>query len=548
MLGRLFKARLKSAETALADGRLDAAFRLATAPDLAGERRARKVLQEVGQKLFERAEAHYQAGRCAEALIDLDKAERGGVKPTRVSDLRAIVRAAVDENQRDQQSRRGRIEAAQQRLANGSLRAAEQILERASKGDEQARKLKQQAADREQRAAELFKEVKQYVSDNHLARAVERFKDARRLHSKNKQVAEWEKVLVEKIIDSVNQSLKQGRLNRAFEEVNLLAGVGEHSPTKAEVLAVLQTITEAGAALASADYEGARRKVLGLEHLLPDAKWVKQAGAQLKQVDEMVTQLHGGPLGLVPKGRLERAGIRQSARAEARGSLARGSLAHGSLASVMDGPQRLDETLAVPGKLLGDSLLPERLLILVDGSGSYLLIRNAQATIGRAATDSPADIPIVSNLSERHAEIVRVDDDYFIFANREVNIDGRNIQQKLLQNGDKIILGKRAKLTFNLPSRKSTSAVLDLSGSGKLPNDVKRIIMFDRLATVGRRSNAHIAVTTASEDLVLYERGGKLWLRHKANARGEPGVAVELDVPFEFAGVSMVVEPWKTTV
>ncbi len=538
MLGRLFKARLKAAETALADGRVDEAFRLATVPDLARERRAQKVLSEAGEKLFARAEAHYKAGRCAEALLDLDKAERAGFKPNSIGDLRTIVRAAVDEQSRNQQSRRGRIDAAQQRLAAGSLRAAEQILERASVGDAQAGKLKRQAADREERAEELFKEVKQYVKDNHLARAIDRFKDARRLHSKNKQVPEWERVLVEKVIDSVNQSLTQGRLNRAFEEMNLLSGVGAQSPAKSEVAAALDTISAAGAAVASGDYEGARRKVLGLEHLLPSAKWVRQAAAQLKQVDELVTQLHGGPLGLVPKALVGRRAPRGVAQAEA----------CGSLSLVGDASARLDETMAMPGQLLGDSLLPERLLILVDGSGSYLLIRNPRASIGRAATDHPADIPIVSNLSERHADIARVEDDYFLFANREVNIGGKPVQQKLLQNGDKIILGKRSKLTFNLPSRKSTSAVLDLSGSGKLPNDVKRIILFDRLATVGRKSNAHIVVTTAAEDLVLYERGGKLWLRHKVNGRGDDGVPIELDVPFQYAGVSMVVEPWKIKV
>ncbi|MCH8852826.1 MAG: hypothetical protein IID41_09280 [Planctomycetes bacterium] len=541
MLGRLFKARLKAAETALADGRIDEAFRLATAPDLCEEHRAHKVLGLAGERLFERAEAHYKAGRCVEALIDLGKAEQAGVKPNRISDLRIIVRAAVEEQQRNQQSRRGRIEAAQQQLAKGSLRGAEQILARASVGDAQADKLKQQATDREQRAVELFKEVKQYVKDGHLARAIERFKDARHLHAKNREVPEWERTLLDKVIDSMNQSLTQGRLNRAFEEMGMLSGIGEHTPAKAEAAAVLQTISEAGAALASGDYEAARRKVLGLERMLPAAKWVKQAAAQLKQVDEVVTLMHGGPLGLVPKAILERRGRPASARAEARGSV-------GGDSSDREASPRLDETVAVPGKLLGDSLLPERLLILVDGSGSYLLIRNARASIGRAATDDPADIPVVSNLSERHADIARIDDDYFIFANREVNIGGRSVQQKLLQNGDKIILGRRAKLTFNLPSRKSTSAVLDLGGSGKLPNDVKRVIMFDHLATFGRKTNAHIVVPTASEDLVLYERAGKLWLRHKVSGRGDPGIPIELDTPFEYAGVSMVIEPWKIKV
>ena len=131
MLGRLFNARLKAAETALTGDRIDEAFRLATSPDLAGERRAQRVLAQAGEKLFGRAESHYKAGRSAEALIDLGKAERAGINAARISDLRTIVRAAAEDAQRDQQSRRSRLEAAQQRLAHGSLRAAEQILARA---------------------------------------------------------------------------------------------------------------------------------------------------------------------------------------------------------------------------------------------------------------------------------------------------------------------------------------------------------------------------------------------------------------------------------
>ena len=134
----------------------------------------------------------------------------------------------------------------------------------------------------------------------------------------------------------------------------------------------------------------------------PTAKWVTQAAAQLKQVDEIVTQMHGGPLGLVPKATLERRARPASARAEARGSVGGGS-------SDREASPRLDETVAVPGKLLGDSLLPERLLILVAGSGSYLLIRNARASIVRAATADPAGLPVVANLPERTAGIGRVE-------------------------------------------------------------------------------------------------------------------------------------------
>ncbi len=529
MLGRLFNARLKSAEQALADGRIDEAFRLTTAPDLAQERRATAVREQVGQLLFARAEAHYQAGRSVEALNDLDRAEQAGVAAQRVADLRLIVRAAVEDAQSRQHSRRQRIEAAQRFLADGSLRSAEQVLEDAAQNDPDANHLRRVAADREQRAGELFAEVRQYIDDRHPSAAIERFRRARQLNLRDPRVPELERVLVDGVVASVRQSLAAGKLNLALEEWALLRGIGDQCSAKTDLAAAVETVVAAHSALRAGDYEQARRKVLGLEHLLGNPKWLKQAGEQLRLIDEQITRLHGGPLGLISDARVRPGAVPRSA---------------GPPLGGVD----LVETLAVPQAPEGDSLLPERLLMLVDGSGSYLLIRNPRASVGRAATDQPADIPIVSDLSARHAEFARVDDDYFIFARREVSIDGRAVRHKLLQHDDKLVLGTRARLTFKLPSRKSTSAILDLSGSCKLPNDVKRVVLFDRFATLGRRSNAHVVVPSASEDVLLYERGGKLWVRHKANGRGDDGEPIELGKPFEYAGVSMVIEPWSVKV
>ena len=100
---------------------------------------------------------------------------------------------------------------------------------------------------------------------------------------------------------SVQASLQQGRINRAFEEARRLSDIGEGRPDKRELLTILDTICTAGSAVKANDYEQARRKILALQHLLSGAKWLKQVGEQLKQIDELSTQLHGGPLGLVPQ-------------------------------------------------------------------------------------------------------------------------------------------------------------------------------------------------------------------------------------------------------
>jgi hypothetical protein len=81
-----------------------------------------------------------------------------------------------------------------------------------------------------------------------------------------------------------------------------------------------------------------------------------------------------------------------------------------------------------------------------------------------------------------------------------------------------------------------------------MPKDVRRVILFDRLVTIGRNRSSHIFVTTAGEELVLFERDGALWVRHQANGRHEQGIRVEYDKSIELAGVRMVFEPWQTTV
>lgn len=518
----LVSARLKSAETALAAGRWDEAFRLAAAPDIAAHRRGRRVLEQACEALFQRGEAHFKAGRLAEALHDLHKAEAGGVRIERVQDLKAIVQAAIEEQQRQQHERRQRLNAAQQRLAEGSLRAAEQILAGASEHDQEAAAMRDKARVLEDRAGQLLEDVARHVRGENWPAAVQRFKQARGIHPRDPQVLDWENALVQHLAAAIQGSLRHGMIVRAFEESRLLDGIGDDRPAKQEVMAVLSCLSAAGAALRGGDFEAARRSALQLQHLLPDARWVGPVCAQLQQIDELTTALHGGPLGLVPA--VDPIAVRPQP----------------GPAAVAGSPDpSLEETRVAPA-----GGLPERLLVLIDGAGSFLLLRQPRTFLGRAMARQPADIPIFADISERHAEIARVNEDYFLHARRQVNVAGHNVVEKLLQPGDRIVLGKRAKLTFKVPSRKSSTAVLELGDAVKIPHAVRRVVLFDRLATIGRSSNAHMVVPTAGEDLVLFERGGALYIRPQNAGRHDLGQPVMVGQPFEMLGVSMVIRNW----
>jgi hypothetical protein len=520
MLGRFVSARIKAAEQAVGCGRLDEALRLALADDLSGQARIHKVLDQVARGLFDRAEHHFKADRFTEALEDLSKAEAAGCDRTKSADLRTIVQAADEERDRNRQSRADRLQAAQDRIAAGSLRAARDILLKASQADPKADRLQAEVEDREARVARLLHEVADHSEQACWAAAVQRLAEARKLHAKNDDLARWEKHIADRVVSEALQALHTGRLSAVTELLHVLGGVGESHPGKNELAAVLKHISLATADLRNGRFENARRSLMAATHIVPGAAWLQTACDQLRECDELVTQLHGGPLGL-----LQQSDVGPSAPVAQLGD---------TVATVF----------ASPGTV--DSDLPTRLLMWVDGAGSYLILRGSTAWIGRAVGRSPADIPLMADLSEQHAQVARSGDDYFLVAGRNVNVGGKNMRQKLLQDGDRIILGKRAKMVFKVPSRKSASAVLDLSDSAKMPNDVRRVILFDRFVTVSRNQSAHVVVQTAGEPLVLFERDSKLWIKLRDCPANQAPTQVVLGQTIEMAGVSLMIEEWKS--
>ena len=219
----------------------------------------------------------------------------------------------------------------------------------------------------------------------------------------------------------------------------------------------------------------------------------------------------------------------------------------------------MEETILVPksdaARVAGLGVAPspphgaEKLLLLVDGGGSFLLVRGMAASVGRAAAEHPADVPIFSDLAERHLNVTRVEDDYFAFATKEVEIGGHRTLHTLLRDGDRMVLGRKAKLTFRLPSRRSASAVLELSDTTKMPNDVRRVILFDRAAMIGFGPTAHIPCRHAGSPLVLFERNGAFWVRRQDDGHVDTAAReLPLGETIEVGGVSMVLRPWAVKV
>jgi len=534
MFGRLFNSRLKAAENALKEGRLEEAYRLAIQPDLRGDRRGAAVLATLTEKFMERARNSYREDRFREALLDLDRAEAGGVMKEEIAELRGYVQTVAGEHERREDSRRDRLNAAVKRIDGGSLAAGRDILERAAVEDHAAQEVRRKAEERAEDARRTVEYAERLLAAGQIAAAAERVRKAKAVDAHNENVARLELQLCQTVMENARTAIAEGKLGRAADELACVGDLGEALPGRRELADLLAMAREASSSVLAHQYGEARRKVMSLARQLPDAGWLKTAIEQLRQLDEIHTALCAGPLGdrvvvSLSRGRNEIPARREPARPEGRGS-------------------EMADTVALPGRMNIAASAPERLLMLVDGGGSYLILRGGQASLGRAASEHPADVPIFSDVAERHANVARVDDDYFLFALKEVEVGGRKTQHQLLRDGDRIVLGKKAKFTFRLPSRKSPSAVLELSDTTKMPHDVRRVVLFDQHATVGNGPNAHIMCRHAGTPLVVFERGGQLWIRRQSDGHVDTEAKLlRLGEPVEIGGVSLVVEPWKTS-
>lgn len=523
MFSRLFNARIKAAEAALKSERLDEALRLASAPDLRDNRQAAAVLLTLAERLFQRARQRFADEQFTEALLDLDKAEVAGAPSDKVAELRAQVRVVADEVNRQDRSRRARLEAARDRIDKGSLLAGRRMLEQAPQDDAEAQRLKQHAEDRQEQADRLYAEAERLLDQGQLSAAVERFRRAKSLHPNAPTCAALENRLCTAVLTRVREAFESGRPSGAADDLAILADLGRDTPSRREIEEALRWIRESAQALRAWQVDAARQGVLRLLNLHPKVVWLRKAADDLKVLDERLMALQAGPLG-------ERWDDTKDP----------------SPAGQARTPGGLDETVLLAKAPADMGLLPERLLLIIDGGGSFLLHRGDRVSIGRAASSRPADVAVFSDLAEHHADVARTEEDYFLFSPREVQVNGVVTRQALLQDGDRLVMGRKARFVFRTPSRRSASAVLELSDGTRMADDVRRVILFRGHALIGVGPTVHATCTTARRPLVLYERAGQLWLRPESSA-ADPGTAipVPLGESVEVEGIRLIVKEMR---
>ncbi len=125
--------RIKQAEVALADGRLDEAFEIAKAADLRKQRSGQELISRLARALLDRGREHLEANRSLPAAHDCEKAEQLAGNLPEVCELRAAVAAALNMGHDAQQRCAQILAAARRQFERGQLTVGQQILSRTTK-------------------------------------------------------------------------------------------------------------------------------------------------------------------------------------------------------------------------------------------------------------------------------------------------------------------------------------------------------------------------------------------------------------------------------
>jgi len=157
-------------------------------------------------------------------------------------------------------------------------------------------------------------------------------------------------------------------------------------------------------------------------------------------------------------------------------------------------------------------------MLWVDAVGSYLVCLNAEVALGQpAAQGAGPDVPILGDLSRRHAVIRREGEAYSIEAIRPVRVEGRAIERIVpLTDGSTIELSDSVRLRFRRPHPLSATALLEFTSRHRTQPSTDGVLLMAEACILGSAANSHVVARAWQHEVVLFRRADVLACRTSA--------------------------------
>jgi hypothetical protein len=173
---------------------------------------------------------------------------------------------------------------------------------------------------------------------------------------------------------------------------------------------------------------------------------------------------------------------------------------------------------------IGGVFQSDKFMLWIDAVGGYWICLNDEIIIGQPSAGN-IDVPILGDISPRHARICRDGEGYLIEAIREVRLDGRTVRTAaLLNDGCQIELGGSVRLIFRRPHALSGTARLDIASRHRTQPSADAVLLMADSCILGPKRHSHVICRNWTKEVILYRHNEELYCRAAGNFKvdGEP--------------------------
>ena len=490
--------KIKQAETALADGRLDEAFEIIRSEHIRRHYRGQKLISRLSQALSKRGRENFEAERLQDALADCSKAEKLAGNTDEVAALRSDICSKMEQKRLQGKYNALNLAQAKRNIQAGWISAGEKIIENTDENTSQANEVMQQAYFARTRIEEVITKIESALKNNDLENAIDIIRHADIIDNKNEKVIEMVFRIKNSSIEKIKTDFNNGRIDLARSLWEKVSPIANGTSDISELGLVLNYCQKASAQLATGNPRQAAALLKKVKVICPNASWVNSVIEQSLKAADMLDEIAASPLGLV----MDDISFEDNNVTEIKGKNKR-FVSH-------DEPTSPGVPNRFSNNTQKDFSLSSRFIMQVDGVGSFLVLRDNKITIGPVSSSVQPLVGLMADPNLPVATIERMEDDYFIRSSSPIKVNDTTVTDKLLADGDRIALSSRCSMKFHIPSPASTTAVLQLSGSRLGRADIREVILMGRDILIGQTRGHHITTQSLDETITMFAQNGKL--------------------------------------
>ena len=517
-MGRnMLAVRIRQAEVDLADGRLDEAAQIAGASDFRKHRKGKRLISKLIPRLVERGHQHLSQMQISQAKNDCRLAWNLGGNQPEIANLQSQIKKTIELQSKDRQAQQIALAQVNGLINEGQLSrvgaacdklADTDIVEGIRQDVEKRRSIAEASIDRANRA----------VQNQKFEQAIPHLLKAKSVQPDSGKFAELSDAVRVGLVADIREHVTNGRLDQAVSLWRQLSlQLPKNSSDFDELQRVIKLCNEASSYLEARDLQQLSRILNGLSQIFPEASWISDAVANCEQAIVSLGQIDRGPLGLMNLARI----------CETSAEIVRDNVPPIVIAE--------PKPAAVPIETI-----PEDFELIVDGAGSFRVLRMESIQIGNRIADRRPDLSVLSSERLPAFSIDRCQDDYFLRSEQTpININGKPMRSKLLSNNDRIQLGRTCTLNFTMPCSASTSACMEISGAKFSGGSPKKVILLDNALVIAPNAAAHIHSRLISHRYVVFVRNNRL-LARPIHQTSDQSIEIEFDTPTDIGGVRIV--------